>query len=346
MTPLCRVIHYTIILIVWNIKVSQSFQGKFIVNFSDAVARIDRIESGSPAKVSYGDRGNLSVPQKFDPLKVQALILRPFNGWAYLKNSTRFFPMKPEGKLNAEYDGFNSSMALSDNKLENGFFEERGLMIDRGFWRFLKRDTDSRFIIFNEYIVGEVFEPVSLFNQNSTSITGWNFVQMFEWETDFFACFKTSNKTLVVLRLKPFERPNYEAVGTFISSFYLDITLNSSVYFLPSYHEPIMYYSREERDGGIVFHTLKLKDVLARTEEGFQKCDDGKGRFPDDFFKLQYYVGNYSKVFWPASETGSCKIQIPLFYYENFQPCFTIGPDVVKSSIDTYLVGLDFKQKY
>lgn len=315
-----------VLMILTSIRPVRSHNEQNIVNFNDAIARIDRIEEiNGKATVYYGEVGSLLCPiGKIEALTSKTVILRPPNGWAVLYGSAKYVLINRENK--------------SKSQFTESFF---GPMNNRGFWMFMEADGSKEQTF--EFLAalmkgGERFK----IHQDIAKGHRWKSVQMFEWQNELFVCFANAGKTLVVIRLK--NPPNdVDSHGAYISSFFLDSTTNPEAFFLPAYPDPILFYSRSEKDNVRVFYALDLKKVIKESDKGFDECEN-KGRYPSNFMRLRPYIKNLTTV--AANSSYYCEsFDIPLFFWNESTPCFELGPDVFTSSVDMYSVVLDFKAK-
>ncbi|XP_074594302.1 uncharacterized protein LOC141849742 isoform X2 [Brevipalpus obovatus] len=276
--------------------------------------------------VFYGEVGILPSPVgKEEALSSKAVILRPPNGWAILYGSNKYVVIRRNIKSKSQRTEF--------------FF---GPMNNRGFWLLMEADgSKEQTFIFLSTLMMKNEEPFEI-HQDIAKGHKWKSVQMFEWKSELFVCFSTIGKTLVVVRLK--NRPDrIDAHGTYISSFFVESTTNPEAFFLPSYPDPVLYYSSSEKDGVRVFHALDLRDVIKESDRGFDECQKN-GRYPSNFMRLRPYLKNLTIV--AANNSYSCESSdITLFHWNKSSPCFELGPDVFASSVDMYTVALDFKAK-
>lgn len=319
--------YFGIFMILGGFLVSNSHREDNIVNFNDALARIDRIdrtEENNETKVYYGDIPDLPISiSEEEALNLKAIIPRPVNGWALLYNSTTSLLLSPDNELYSFQGSYNY-----------------GPMNNVGFWKFEDHRDTGEFLLLG--FTDLIWDNWTIIDQTIVKDQMWRLVQQFEWGGDLFACFGRGDRKLIVLRLKeaPEEREKY---GTFISSFYMESSANPMAYFLPSYPDPIMYYSRSEMNDTIYLNALNLNDALTTSDDGFRQCQMS-GSYPKTFFRLQSYIQNLSKIYF--NESDECENEIPIFQVTKSDPCFQIPVDVLKTnSVDTYTVDLDFNAK-
>lgn len=322
--------YFLILVVLSNIRLSSHHSPDNSVNFNDAEARISHMEE-SFGKVYYGD-----IPRSFKieeevALNLTATILRPFNGYAIFFNETHFALYKP-------------NQELEWMKNEDGL--QFGPMNSKGFWGLGKfnRNTSAKFTLLANYLITNGQLELNLnITQNITEGKEWQFIQIFEWETELFACFKTKANTLVVMRFKDVPE-NSKEYGTFISSFYVETLTNPSALFLPSYQEPMLYYSRYIDVTNVTFYGLNLKDAIQKTDDGFQMCEK-EGHFPSNFFKLQPYIASLSQEYF-GTNTGECKNEIPTFYFNQTREYFKYDSMYAQTiTLDVYHVGVKLDVK-
>lgn len=300
-----------------------------IVSFNDVVARIKRIDTvekiieyGGPLQVTYLNKANslittVVIINLSTGCEISSLLRGTSLSGKCLKNEKSY---RIPGNMKYGPMGDESFWALSD-------------MVD------IATENMNFTLLSGNEIMDTSVEQKMIIEQEITKGKKWKFIQYFRWQSDLFACFQTSENTLVVIRMKiPGQDPKF--YGTYLSSFMVNTTSVASVYFLPAYPEPIMYFSASEEGENRTFHELKL-NIISQSDEGFQECQN-RGQFPADFLKLEPYIRDLSKESWGESD---CKSGIPLLRVKHSSPCFHLGPDIVSSSVDAYFVGHEFNKR-
>lgn len=318
-----------VLLILHKIQLFDFHSEKNLVNFNDVRARIQKLEIET-GTVWYADTNvTLKEVDWREAESYSAIFINRATGCGIFQNS------------NKTYLGekcLREKLPLPEQLIY-------GPMGKNGFWGLESvdgaADQDEFFSLVKSYLIkSSLVDGIDIkYSIEKGSI--WRFVEIFEWKTDLFVCFETSNQTLVTLRMKVHPE-NSTAYGTFISSFFVDSTPDATVYFLPSYSEPTMYYSLGENN--ISFNALNLNDIIAESEAGINSCKDG-GKFPSNFLKLETYIANLSRESWLDEE--NCTEGIPLFYVNESRsmPCFQLEPDFISESPDVFTVGYEMNAR-